>query len=83
MKTKVNDAEIYKIPLHKGDISALLEVLDFSLKAATVLAQQELTKGGGIKAAQQMNKIANESQELYSYFSKQLSIGEPNDGQVH
>ena len=83
MKTKTNVSDVFNVPLHKNDISALLEILDFSLKAASVLAKQELVKGAGVQAAQQMSQIAAESQELYQYFSKHLNIGEPTDGQAH
>jgi len=70
------------IQLTEKEIQALLDVLKFANSAASIVAQQELTKGTP-SGAVQMNRYANDSKVLMALIAASLQIGEPEPDQVH
>jgi hypothetical protein len=75
--------EIFTIQFGDLEVDALIEVLKFANTTATMLAQQELTKGGTIKGAALMNRIASDSKELMRIVSLSVDIGEPETNEFH
>lgn len=82
METKKPQHNIVKdgfcnIQLTENEIQALLDILKFASTAATVLAQQELTKGTSTGAIT-MNRYAGDSKVLMALIAASLQIGEPD-----
>lgn len=74
---------IYQIPILTSDIEALIAVLNFADKAATMLAHQEIKQGSGVTAAAKFTRLSRDAQELVTAFIKHIEVGEPTDGQIH
>lgn len=73
----MNKKEIITVSLSRSEITTLLETLHFAQQAASVLAQEELKKSNGIKTAQKMKNIVENSSTLYKIFYLNFDIGEP------
>lgn len=81
IKTKTNDGTI-DVKLHMGDITALMECLDFAHRAAKVLSEAELKKGtqSGLR---KMVRIQRDSIELANILANHLDIGQPENDDIN
>jgi len=73
----VSKDEVVKVALSKKEIAILLDVLHFAQRAATILAHEEVNKGGGLPAAKKMTLISDNCAILYKIFYNNFDIGEP------
>jgi hypothetical protein len=81
--TNKNVLDIFNVQLHYGEMKALMEILDFAHRAATVLAHQELIKGSGAAGASKMASIARDAKELHYIIAKNTDIGDPVSGAIN
>jgi len=75
IKNIENDGTI-NVRLFSGDITALMDCLDFAYTASRYLKESELKRGTQNGVRRMMN-IERDSKELYNILFKQLEIGEP------
>lgn len=59
------------------EIEALLVVLNLAKTAATVLANQDLSKTATTISSSKMTKVASDANELMRIIAESVSIGEP------
>lgn len=75
-----DDDGTINIRLHAGDVSALLDILDFAKMASKYLKEAELRRGGQ-EGVRKMMHIERDSRELLEILSAHLDIGEPESDQ--
>lgn len=73
-----NDDETVSIVFFKKDLAILLDTLIFAQRAASLLAQQEITKGSGLSGATKMQSISDNATALYRILYHHYDIGEPS-----
>lgn len=78
MIKNVDDDGMITIRLHYGEISALMECLDFARIASTYLKDSELRRGtqNGVR---RMMDIERDSKTLFKILSQHLEMGEPEN----
>lgn len=80
---KPDPARLINVQMTAADAEALIEVLNFSSQAATMLAQKELENGFGANNALRFNRMARDAKEFVTILTDHVAIGEPDDGGVH
>lgn len=81
IKTKDNKGTI-DINLHVGDITAIIECLNFAYTAAKVVAEIEL-KRGSTEGIKKIARIQKDSLELCHILAGHLDIGNPDSDEIN
>ena len=77
-----NEDGTINVKLHVGDLTALLDILDFTYTTSRFLSMQELDKGTA-NSAIKMQRLSRDAQALHDIVTKTLEIGEPQSTDIN